>query len=237
LKQNKPRFDEECLGFLDQRKRAKMQWIEDPSQSNVDILTNVRREVSRHFRGKKKAYLRAKIEELEINSKIQNIRDLYRGIKDFKKGYQPRCNIVKDEKGDLVADSHSIVARWRNYFTHLFNVHGVKDVRQAEIHTAKPLVPEPSAAEFELAIDKLKSHKSPGIDQILAELIKAGGRTICLEIHKFITSIWKKEKLPEEWKESIIIPIHKKGDETDCNNYRGISLLPITYKILSNILL
>ena len=46
---------------------------------------------------------------------------------------QPRCNIVKDEKGDLVADSHSIVARWRNYFSQLFNVHGVKDVGQAEI--------------------------------------------------------------------------------------------------------
>jgi len=168
----------------------------------------VRHEVSRHFRDKKKAYLRAKIEELETISKIQNIRDLYRGISDFKKGYQPRCNIVKDEKGDLVADSHSIVARWRNYLSQLFNVHGVKDVGQAEIHTAEPLVPEPSATKFELANNKLKSHKSPGIDQIPAELIKAGGRTICLEIHKLITSIWKKEKLPEKWKESIIIPIH-----------------------------
>jgi len=135
---------------------------------------------------------------------------------------------VKDEKGDLVADSLSIVARWRNYFSQLFNVHGVKDVRQAEIHTAEPLVPEPSASEVELAVDKLKSHKSPGIDQISAELIKAGGRTIFLEIHKLITSIWKKEKLLEELKESIIVPIHKMGNKTDCNNYRGISLLPTT---------
>ena len=58
-----------------------------------------------------------------------------------------------------------------------------------------------------------------------------------MEIHKLITSIWKKEKPPEEWKELIIVPIHKKGDKTDCNNYRGISLEPTTYKILSNILL
>ena len=101
------------------------------------------------------------------------------------------CNILKDEKGDLVVDSHSIVARWRNYFSQLFNVHGVKDVGQAKIHTAEPLVPEPSASEFELAIEKLKSHKSSGTDQISAELIKAGGRTVCLEIHKLITSIWK----------------------------------------------
>jgi len=70
LKQNKPWFDEECLGFLDQRKRAKMQWMQDPSQSNVDILNNVKREVGRQFRDKRKAYLRAKIEELKINSKI-----------------------------------------------------------------------------------------------------------------------------------------------------------------------
>jgi len=128
LKRNKPWFDEECLGFLDQRKWAKMQWIQDPNQNNVGNLNSVRREVSRHFSDKKKAHLRAKIEELETNSKIQNMRDLYRGISDFKKGYQPRCNIVKDERGDLVADSHSIVARWRNYFSQLFNVHGVKDV-------------------------------------------------------------------------------------------------------------
>jgi hypothetical protein len=108
---------------------------------------------------------------------------------------------------------------------------GFKDVGQAEIHTAEPLVPEPSAFEVELAIGKLKSHTPPGIDEITAELIKSGGGTICGEIHKLITSIWKKEKLPEEWKESIIVLIHKKGDKTDRNNYRGISLLPATSKL------
>ena len=52
-----------------------------------------------------------------------------------------------------------------------------------------------------------------------------------------INSIWNEEELSEEWKESIIVPIYKKGDKTDCSNYRGISLLPTTYKILANILL
>jgi len=69
---------------------------------------------------------------------------------------------------------------------------------------AEPLVPEPSALEVELAIEKLKSHKSPGIDQIPAELIKASGRTIRGAIHKLIIAIWNKEELPEEWKESVI---------------------------------
>jgi len=77
-----------------------MQWIHDPSQSNVNNLNNVKRDASRYFRNIKKAYLKAKTEELETNSKIKNIRDLYRGINDFKRGYKPRTNIVKDDKGD-----------------------------------------------------------------------------------------------------------------------------------------
>jgi hypothetical protein len=102
---------------------------------------------------------------------------------------------------------------------------------------AEPLVPEPSLAEVEITIGKLKSYKSLGTDQILAELIKAGGETLHSEIHKLICSIWNKEELPQQWKESITVPIHKKGDKTDCDNYPGISLLSTVLKILSNILL
>ena len=94
-----------------------------------------------------------------------------------------------------------------------------------------------SASDVELAIEKLKSHISPGTDQVPTELIRAEGSKIRCAIHKLIISVWNKEKLPEEWKQSIIVPIHKKGDKIDCNNYKGISLLPATYKSLSNILL
>jgi len=137
----------------------------------------------------------------------------------------------------LFTASHIILDRWKNHFSQLFNVHYISDVRQTEIHTAEPLVPEASAFEIEVVIEELKIHKSPSTDQIPAELLKAGGRTIHPEIHKLINSIWNKEKFSEEWKESISVPIYKKGDRTDCVNYRGISLLPTTYKILSNILL
>ena len=163
---------------------------------------------------------------------------MYRGINDFKKGYQPITNIVKDKKGDLVTGSLCILARWRNHFSLLVNVHEANDFRQTEkIHTAEPLVPEPSASDIELVIEELKSQESPGTDQIPAELIKAGGRTIYCDIHKLIISTWNKKELPEKWKESITVTIYKKGDKTDCSNNKGISLLPTMYKILSNILL
>jgi len=126
-----------------------------PKQCRLNIVGH---EASRNFREKKKEYLKAKIEELETNGKINNIRDLCRDISDFKKGYQPGTNIVMNEKGDLVTDCHSILARWRNHFSQLFSVRGVNDARQTEIHTAQPLVPEPSAFEVELAVKKLKRH-------------------------------------------------------------------------------
>jgi hypothetical protein len=106
------------------------------------------------------------------------------GINEFKKSYQPRTNKVKAENGDLLADSHSILNRWKNYFCQLLNVHGINDVRQTEIHTAEPLVPGPSFSEVEIRIGKLKMYKSPGIDQIPAVLIQPGGNTLRSEIHK-----------------------------------------------------
>jgi len=90
----------------------------------------------------------------------------------------------------LLTESHDILARWMKHFSQLLNVSGVNDIRQTEIHTAKPIASEPSVSEAELAIEKLRRNKSPGIDQIPAEIIKAGGRTIRYEIHTLINSIW-----------------------------------------------
>jgi hypothetical protein len=104
---HKPWFDEECSKLVDRRKQVKLQ-LQDPSVGNEDNLSNVRREASRNCRNKEREYLKDKINELQSNSSNKNIRDLYRGINKFK-GYQPRTNLVKDEKGDLLADSHKIV--------------------------------------------------------------------------------------------------------------------------------
>jgi hypothetical protein len=82
---------------------------------NEDNLSDEWWEVSRHFRNKKREYLKDKINEFESNSTNKNNGDLYRGIHEFKKGYQPRTNLVKDERGNLLEDPHKILNRWKNY--------------------------------------------------------------------------------------------------------------------------
>jgi hypothetical protein len=134
FKKHKPWFDEGCSKLLHQRKQENMHWLQDPSEINGDNLNNVRREDSRYFRTKKRECPKDKINELTTNSKDKNIRDLCRGLNEFKRGYQPRSNLLKDEDGDLLADSHNILNRWKNYFSQLLNVQNVSDVRQIEVH-------------------------------------------------------------------------------------------------------
>jgi hypothetical protein len=93
-------------------------------------------------------------------NKNKNITDLNRVINEFKKEL-PTYNLEKDENDDLLADFHSI-----------------NDVRQTEMHTAEPLVPESSSFKGKIAIEKLKSYKSPGTDQILAEMIQVKSKTL-----------------------------------------------------------
>jgi hypothetical protein len=194
--------------------------LQNPKQFNRDNLQNLRRE-NRIFRNKRREYLKGKINELETNNKNKNknITYLYRRKNEFKRGYQPTIYIIKDEIVNPMADIQNFLNSWKNLFNRVLNVHWVHDVRQINIHTTEPLVPEPSLVEVEIAIGKLKSYKSPGTDNISAELIKAGGEGLQSEIHRLISCIWNKEKLPQKWKESIIVPIYEKGDKTDCNNY------------------
>jgi hypothetical protein len=118
-------------------------------------------------------------------------------------------------------------------------VDSVSDVRQIEIHAAEPLVPGPSLHEVEITIINMKKYKSPGSDQSPAELIQEVGEILLSKNLKLIISIWDKEELPDQWKESITVAIYKKKKRAIklTNNYRGISLLTTSYRILLNILL
>jgi hypothetical protein len=90
-------------------------------------LRNVKSEASRYFRNKKRQYLRGKITDIELNSKNKNIRDLYKGITEFKKGYQRKSNLVNDEMGDLLADPQKNLTRWKNDFCQLLHVQGARE--------------------------------------------------------------------------------------------------------------
>jgi sorting nexin-29 len=85
-------------------------------------------------------------------------------------------------------------------------------------------------------IQCLKKHKATGTVQIVAEFFKKGEETLWRRIHLLVKLIWTQHKIPEDWSIGIIHPIQKKGDKLECSNYRGITLLNVTYKVLSGTL-
>ncbi|KAJ4430619.1 hypothetical protein ANN_19208 [Periplaneta americana] len=192
-KKKKPWFDEDCCMVVERRKQAKLKFLQYPVEANRDNYFNKRWEANCTLRNKKIDYLKEKMNEVETNSKNKNIRDLYKGIKQFKNGYQAKVNVIKDENDDLLADSHSILNRWKNYFGQLLNIHrpNRNDRNEIEIQTAEPFIPELS--EVEIGIENLKNYKSP------AELIQKGGSALSNEIYKLVLAIWEKEIVPEQW--------------------------------------
>jgi hypothetical protein len=94
-------------------------------------------------------------------------------------------------------------------------------------------VPPPIYYEINQVVEKLKTHKAVGLENIPAELIKQGGIELKRRIHKLIKKIWQEETVLTEWTEGIICPIYKKGDRMICSNYRPITLLNVVYKIFT----
>ena len=94
-------------------------------------------------------------------------------------------------------------------------------------------IEEPTLKGVKRAIKSLKNNRATGIDQISAELLKHGGEALDNQIYKLTLMIWRQEEIPGDWETGVIMPVHKKGDKTRCENYRGITMLPVCYKVLT----
>ena len=166
-----------------------------------------------------------------------NTRGAYHGIRLLKRGYQARTKLIKDAQGRILVNEEEVINRWKEFFESLLNRPNPDDpLDQCETQTAEELIPEPTLVEIQASIKSLKNNKSPGEDGIPAELFKYGGDIIEQQFLKLFKIIWNKESKPEDWEIAVMIPIHKKGDKLDCNNYRGISLLSVAYKVFTKII-
>jgi hypothetical protein len=116
---------------------------------------------------------------------------------------------------DLLAYSHNILNRWKNYVCQLLYVHDINDVRHREMHTAEPLVPELNSVEVGIYIEKLKRYKSPAIDQTPAEVIQVGGNTLCSEIMNLLLLFGTRKTFHSSGRNLLLYLFIKKGDKTD----------------------
>lgn len=238
-------LDEKCIEEIKKKKRLREKYLQTRNERDKREYMKQRRAAKNICRSKKRQHEENKIKIIEEKYSRQEIRNFYKDVKEINKGYKPKTPYIQDKEGNLLGEKKEIMQRWKCHFEELLKVNS--DVHQQDEEEERRVedpedggdggeVEEPTESETEEVIMIMKNNKSPGANNITAENLKYGGVEIKREVTKLIQEVWRTEMMPDAWKKAVLLPIYKKGDPTDCNNYRGIALLDIMYKILATLI-
>jgi hypothetical protein len=227
------------LELADERKSIKRQLMQssDLRPSYNRLTHKIRASINKDY----EQWCNNNCEEVERYQHTNQTRSLHKKIREITNGISPKTSnvAIKDKKGAIITAEADVRKRWAEYCGDLYNY----DINTAEstlahLWTGQMQEPEVeiSLAETEAAVLKLKSLKSPGIDGVAGELIKYGGIAALHSIHHICQKAWSEEKFPELWTKSVIVTIPKKGDLKLCENYRTISLIVHSSKVLLEII-
>ena len=236
-------YDEECRRTTEESQNAWGMWVKDKQNENLkQRMREKRRTFRRTRRKKKRQVLDTELSEIEEQILQGNVREHHKKLRQIKKGYQARSNIIKGRNGDVLTNHQDILIEWENYFKTLLNRLEpqnpiMNELDQNDIEDNDEPIPVPTFEEVKEAIKSLKNNKSPGCDGIPAELIKHGGNSLVRELYNLILLIEQEEQMPNMWELADMVTIDKKGSKLECSNYRGISLLCTLYKLFTRILL
>lgn len=235
-----PWYDQECREAAAAKDAAYRRTLQaGATRSVVDVYKSRRREEKRLFKRKKRELERQECEKMESSRSRYDARDFYRRVKRMTQGYKSGSLACRSDDGNLVTDAEMVLRLWRDHFESLL---ATNQNDSDEVDPLTPIrddgveVPTPSHTEVEVAIQRLKNNKAAGADGLPAELFKTGGNELVGCMHQLICKVWLSESMPDDWNLSMICPILKKGDATLRTNYRGISLLPVAYKVLTSVM-
>ena len=185
----------------------------------------------------KKLVRKDKLEHVEKQMDIINTlpphKQYYAAIKRLKSKPKNISWGIKDKDGEILTNKTKILERWAEFYEELY-----KDQPNYIVidDSQEDVIPIILRSEVEHAIKEMKPGKSPGLDRIYSEYLKAGGEPLTNALLYLFNQILKTGEIPKEFKEALIIVIHKKNSRLDCGNYRPISLLSHIYKVFMSII-
>lgn len=231
-------FDNECMEKNGEKKTARLRWLETSAEIDLNNYKRKRKEADKLYKLKKNKWLDDRMKEIEESSSKHDMKAFYNQIKNKRKTHTIKIRGMKNNDGELKSEPQEIKKIWRKHFEGLLNVHIEEEIDQTEIEDVdnEDDMTEPDMEEILEVINGLKNGKAAGSDGIMAEMVKCGGEALHTKIYELIKRIWRQERMPKGWYEGIIVTIRKKGDAEKCENYRGITLLNVAYKILSTVI-
>ncbi|XP_042864337.1 uncharacterized protein LOC122248391 [Penaeus japonicus] len=227
-------ISEEIIKEVELRRQLKAKGINDPVEETIYRQQNFK--IQRMMRKDKEKFIQEQCQRIEANSINNSTKEMYNGVKNLTKKFKPSVDTIKDEDDLILCDREEVKDRWKEYCTNLYkrNESIVTPVPYGQMSSEPE--PPPLIDEIREAIKELKLGKSPGNDQVTAEMIKNGGENVEIFYHRLCNKIWIENKWPDDWGESVFVPIPKKGDTLKCSNNRTISLISHSSKILLKIM-
>lgn len=227
---------------IEAKRTALTKYKNDPSSSNLQLLRNARTTVKRTARQCANDYWLKLCDHIQVASETGHIRGMYEGIKQATGIPVKKTAPLKSKTGETITDSKQQMDRWVEHYLELYSRETSVSQEALDAIPNLPVMEEldatPTVDELEKAINSLKSRKAPGNDSIPPEVIKQGKSVLLGPLHKLLCMCWKEGKVPQDMRDAKIITLYKnKGERSDCNNYRGISLLSIVGKVFARVAL
>ena len=227
---------------VEKKRLASLRMKSRPTRSALDELRACRAETQRTARECAKKYWESLCERIEHARDRGDAKSMYSAIKEATGPVSQSCSVLKQRDGSVITDNTSKLNRWIEHYSELYS--GESTVC-ADTLNALPseqsltyLDEPPDLDEVVTTVMNLKCNKAAGEDAIPGELLKTGITALAAPLHHLVSSCWSTGTVPQEFKDAKITTLYKqKGDRGDCNNYRGISLLSVTGKVIAKLVL
>lgn len=237
-----PQFAEQLDPLVTNKRAALQKFKASPSVQTQQALQASRANVQKAVRECINKYWLNLCSSIQSASDTGNIKAMYDGIKQATGPHIKKTAPLKSSSGEIISDKAKQMERWVEHYSELYSRENKVDQSALDAIDRLPEMSEldiqPTIDELDKAIDKLPSGKAPGKDCIPAEIIKCGKPALLEPLHKLLCKCWEDGEVPQSMRDANIVTLYKnKGDRSDCNNYRGISLLSIVGKLFARIAL
>ena len=199
------------------------------------------REVKKSARNDKRKWYDKIAQDAQRAAENGRLKEVYLLTRKITGKWNRSSSAVKDSNGVIIKDKAARKARWKDHFSSILNRDDpLTPIAESDDRIVDEMdidVGDITKTEVLEALKKTKNGKAPGADRVTVEMLKADINATVDRLTALFNKIWKEETTPNRWNSGLIIKVPKKGDLTDCNNWRGITLLPVISKIFGRILI
>ena len=235
-------ISDETWQRIEDRKHAKQKVNQAKTRKHKQLTQQeyhtISKEVTKMLRNDKRIFYNKLAEQAEEAAGKGDLKQLYK-ITKLLSGKKSNYNVpVRDKQGKVISSIDDQLRRWKEYFQEVPN--RPTPLNPPVLTTRETLdinMEEISKEEIWTAINQMKTGKAAGVDNIPPEVLKEGGAEIINQLHSIFNKIWSTETPPAEWKRGLLIKIPKNGDLSQCEKWRGITLLSVPSKVFSRTIL